>query len=550
MNNQWLAFATVLLLNAVIALLIAVLLSRRLPTPGRTAMIYMLIGLAVWAFCYAMITLSTSLEAKRFWLKLENLGILTVPVFWFFFTLQYTRLDKRLNKFTAALFFIIPLVSWILLFSESWFHFYYASISPMPERSGPLVIERGPWYVVALIHSYSLNLLGMGLLIWQFIEYRNIYREQMAILVSAILIPLLTNIFYQIASGLNSSSSTFIDLTPISFTVTAFLISAGVFGLRLFDLMPIARHVVIEYIPEMVVVVDAHDRVLDANKTAQQWLGKTLDEIVGKDPMDVFRQWPQLINRFLTSSETHEEIQIPGDPPRTLDLNVSALYNRFNVLQGRVIVAHDVTEHKWLENDLQYANEALIRQLEEIQQLRDELEQQAIRDPLTNVYNRRYMVEFLENEIARAAREKMFVSVVMMDLDNFKQFNDNHGHKCGDVILQSFANFLVEHTRRADVICRFGGEEFVILMPNTPHHIGYERAEMWRQDFSETAIDYDGMKFSATFSAGVATFPQHGHTGDLILQAADQALYRSKDSGKNKVTAYLSRKEINDTKDF
>ena len=514
-------------------------------------MICMLIGLAVWAFCYAMITLSTSLETKRFWLKLENIGILTVPVFWFFFTLQYTRLDKWLNKYTASLFFIIPLASWVLLFSETWFHFYYSAVSAMPESGGPLVIERGPWYLIALVHSYLFNLLGMGLLIWQFIEYRNIYREQMAILVSAILIPWLTNVFYQVASELNSSSSTtLIDLTPISFTVTAFLISAGVFGLRLFDLMPIARHVVIEYIPEMVVVVDAHDRVLDANKTAQEWLGKTLDEIVGKDPMEVFSRWPELLNRFLASNETHQEIQIPGDPPRTLDLNVSALYNRFNILDGRVIVAHDVTEHKWLENDLQYANEALIRQLEEIQQLRDELEQQAIRDPLTNVYNRRYMVEFLENEIARAEREKLSVSIVMMDLDNFKQFNDSHGHKCGDVILQAFANFLLEHTRRADVVCRYGGEEFVILMPNTPHQIGYERAEMWRQDFSETPIEYEGIKFSITFSAGVATFPVHGHTGDLILQAADKALYRSKDSGRNKVTSYLSRKEINDAKDF
>ena len=550
MNNQWLAFATVLILNAVIALLIAVTLGRRLPTPGRNAMIWMLVGLAVWAFCYAMITLSTALEAKRFWLKLENIGILTVPVFWFFFTVQYSRLDKWLNTFTGALFFIIPCISLILLFFGNWFHFYYSSALPISDSGGPLIIERGPWYLVALVHSYLLNLTGMGLLIWQFIEYRNIYREQMAILVAAILIPLLTNIFYQIASGMTSSLSIPIDLTPISFTVTAFLISAGVFGLRLFDLMPIARHIVLEYIPEMVVVVDAHDRVLDANKAAQEWLGKTLDEIVGKDPMEVFHQWPQLINRFLMSNETHEEIQIPGDPPRTLELNVSALYNRFNALEGRLIVAHDVTDRKWLENDLIYANEALTRQLEEIQQLRDELEQQAIKDPLTDVYNRRYMVEVLDNEIARAEREKTAVSVVMMDLDNFKQFNDNYGHKCGDVILQAFANFLVEHTRRGDVVCRFGGEEFVILMPNTPHLIGYERAETWRQDFSETAIAYEGMKFSTTFSAGVATFPQHGHTGDLILQAADKALYRSKDSGKNRVTAYLSSKEINDAKDF
>jgi diguanylate cyclase (GGDEF)-like protein len=292
----------------------------------------------------------------------------------------------------------------------------------------------------------------------------------------------------------------------------------------------------------MVVVVDAHDRVLDANKTAQKWLGKTLDEIVGEDPMKVFHDWPQLINRFLTANETHEEIQILGDPPRTLDLTVSAIYDRFNVLNGRIIVAHDVTERKWLENDLKYANESLINQLAEIQQLRAELEERAIRDPLTNVYNRRYMVEFLDNEIARAEREKTSTSVVMIDLDNFKQFNDTYGHQCGDVILQAFANFLMEHTRRGDVICRYGGEEFVILMPNAPLEIAYERAEAWRQDFSEAATDYDGMKFSITFSAGVATFPQHGSTSDSILQAADKALYRSKYGGRNRVTEFA--KEI------
>jgi diguanylate cyclase (GGDEF)-like protein/PAS domain S-box-containing protein len=538
LNNQWLAFATVLILNAVVALLIAVFLSRRLPAPGRNAMLWMLLGLAVWAFCYAMITLSTSLEVKRFWLKLENIGILTVPVFWFLFTVQYTRLDKWLNRFTGASLFIIPFVSLVFLFSENWFHLYYSSLRPIFESEGPLMIERGPWYVVSLVYSYLLNLIGMGLLIWQFIGYRNIYREQMAILIGAVLIPLATNIFYQIVSRMNFSNYIAVDLTPISFTVTAYLISMGVFGLRLLDLIPIARHRVLEHIPEMVVVVDVHDRLLDANKTAQEWLGKSLDEIVGKDPIEVFTGWTQLIHRFLTADEAHEEIQIPGDPPRTLELNVSPLYNRFNVLEGRIIVAHDVTERKWLENDLKYANEALTRQLEEIELLRDELEQQAIRDPLTDVYNRRYMTEFLDKEIARAERENIFASVVIMDLDHFKQFNDTYGHKCGDAILQAFANFLVEHTRRGDVICRYGGEEFVILMPNTTSEIGYERAETWRQDFSETAVDYEGAKLFTSFSAGVATLPQHGRTSDEILKAADKALYQSKDSGRNRVTRY------------
>lgn len=538
MNPEWIFFASILLLNSAAALLIAAFLARRPHAPGRRSLIAMLVMLVVWNFSYAMITLSTFPELKLLWLKLENVGILTVPIFWFFFAVRYNRLDRWLNRYTAALFFIIPGISLVILFSEPWLHLYYTSISQISETGGPLVIERGPWYVIALFYSYLVSLAAIGLLLRRAIQHRNIYRRQMFVLIAAVLIPILVNVVYQLALSLRPESALRIDLTPISFTVTAVLIAVGVFGLRIFDLIPIARHTVLEHIPEMVFVVDAHDIVVDANTIAQRMLGKSMDEIIGKDPIEVFRDWPELLQRFLTANESRDQIQIPGDPPRTLEVVVTALYNSANQLEGRVIVAHDITEHKWLEKDLTFANETLTRQLQEINKLRDELQEQAIRDPLTNVYNRRYLVEFLDREVARAQRDSTDLSVVIMDVDNFKQFNDTYGHRCGDMVLQMIAAFLVQHTRRGDVVCRYGGEEFVILMPGASLETAYERAEMWRQIFSETAIEYEGMKLFATFSAGAASFPQHGLTDEAILQAADRALYQSKDAGKNKVTMY------------
>lgn len=538
MVTQWTIFVIVLVSNAVLAAAIAILLNRRNPAPGRDALIWMLFGLAVWAFAYAMLTVFPTLEEKIFWLRIENIGILTVPVFWFLFTVQYAQVDRWLNRYTGALFFVIPLISLIFIISEDWFSLYYSSVRPVSASGGPLVIERGPWYLVGAIQSYALNLAGMGVLIWRFLYYRNIYRRQLTVLVGAVLIPVVANLFYQFAPRILPRLSLPVDLTPVSFTITALLISAGVFGLRIFDLIPIARHTILEHIPEMVFVVDAHDRVLDANSAAQQALGKSLEEIIGKDPLEVFQKWPKLINRFLTSDEVHDEIQIPGDPPRVLEIAISPLYNQLGRLEGRVIVAHDVTEHKWLEQDLMFANDALKSQLEEINKLRDALQEQAIRDPLTNAFNRRYLTEFLDKEILRAEREHTPVTVVIMDVDNFKQFNDSYGHKCGDEVLMIITKFLNEHSRRGDVVCRYGGEEFVVLMPNLSLETAYERAEMWRQDFSETAMEYEGMELFATFSAGVATFPQHGSTGEAMLQAADQALLHSKDTGKNKVTRY------------
>jgi len=541
--TSWSIFVVVLLLNAILAGMIAFMLKRRQPAPGRLAMIWMLVGLALWAFGYAMITISKSLELKVFWLRVENIGILTVPIFWFFFTVQYAQMDKWLTRYTAVWFFVVPFLALVLIFSDDLMHYYYGMIRVPSDGYGPLIIEeRGPWYLLAVIQAYALNLSGVAVLIWRFFNYRSIYQRQLWVLVSAVLIPLVVNVFYQFAPQIAPPFSLPYDLTPVTFTITAIMLSAGIFGLRLFDLIPIARHTVLEHIPEMVFVMDAHDRVLDANLAAQKGLGKTLDEIVGKDPLEVFHDWTQLINRYLTSNTTHVEIQIPGDPPRTLELDISPMYNQFGALDGRVVVAHDITEHKWLENDMKYANESLQSQLAEINELRQKLEEQAIRDPLTNAYNRRYLAEYLDGAIARAERDKTPVTIVILDVDDFKQINDTYGHTCGDDVLLAMTKFLFEHTRRSDVVCRYGGEEFVILMPQVDLEIGHERAEAWRQDFSEMPIEYEDMELCATFSAGVATYPQHGLSGEEVLKAADMALYHSKESGKNRVTIYESHK--------
>jgi len=512
-------------------------------------MIWMLFMLAVWTFCYGMITVSSLMEDKILWLKLENIGILTVPVFWFLFTLRYTQLDKWLNNFTGTLFFVIPVISLALLFNPHWFHLFYLTVRIASENGGPLVITRGPWYYMALVQSYVLNLTGMGLLIWRFVQFRDVFRRQAFVLIGAVLIPFLVNILYQLGPRLIPNFPIAIDLTPISFTITAFLLSAGVLGLRLFDLVPIARHTVLEHIPEMVFVVDAQDRVLDANSVAQKVLGKQLDQIVGGEVIDVFRAWPELLNRFLTSHEVHEEIQIPGDPPQTLEVTVSALYNRFRQLEGRIIVAHDVSDRKWLEHDLKYANESLKSQLIEIELLREKLQEQAIRDPLTNVYNRRFLADAMDRELAQANRNEKPASVVIIDIDFFKQFNDTYGHRCGDYVLQYIAKFFGERIRRGDVLCRYGGEEFVVFMPNAPIDAAYQRAEAWRNEIANAFIEYEDLHLKTSFSAGVAGYPIHGSTSDAILNAADKALYQAKNTGRNRVILYdaLNYESVKDT---
>ncbi|MCC7119244.1 MAG: GGDEF domain-containing protein [Anaerolineales bacterium] len=299
------------------------------------------------------------------------------------------------------------------------------------------------------------------------------------------------------------------------------------------DLIPIARDIVLDHIPELVLVIDAHDRILDANLKLEKWLGKSKEEIIGRDPLEVFGAWPKFLNRILfATEETKQEIEISGKPPTTLELIVMPIFDeQTEALSGRVIVAHDITERKLLENHLS--------------QLMQKLKEQAIRDPLTGVFNRRFFAEALDKEIAQATREQDTLSIVMLDMDHFKKINDTHGHPCGDEALQSLANFLLENSREGDIICRYGGEEFVILMPRASEADAYEKAEGWRREFGRKRFGSEARAFRVSFSAGVANFPKHGANGTALLRAADSALYQSKSHGRNQITLYKQMEQKN-----
>ncbi len=169
--------------------------------------------------------------------------------------------------------------------------------------------------------------------------------------------------------------------------------------------------------------------------------------------------------------------------------------------------------------------------------LREVLKNQAIRDPLTGLFNRRYMEETLEREISRASRQKLIVGVIMIDLDHFKLFNDTYGHKAGDVMLKEVGRFLQTNVRKEDIACRYGGEEFIVIMIGASHDIIYQRAESLRKNVKNISPEYEGnILKNITLSIGVAIYPDHGETGENIIRAADIALYKSKHEGRDRVT--------------
>jgi len=168
----------------------------------------------------------------------------------------------------------------------------------------------------------------------------------------------------------------------------------------------------------------------------------------------------------------------------------------------------------------------------------DSLHEQSIRDPLTGLYNRRFLEEFLLRELARADRKKHPLSVIAVDIDHFKRINDSLGHGAGDIVLRRVALLLQGFVRQSDIACRVGGEEFSVLLPEATMPIAAQRAEDIRKAVQQLKLKYEDHDLSGiTISLGVAAYPDHGATPDALIRAADQALYEAKYRGRDRVAS-------------
>lgn len=168
--------------------------------------------------------------------------------------------------------------------------------------------------------------------------------------------------------------------------------------------------------------------------------------------------------------------------------------------------------------------------------LRETLRHQSIRDPLTGLFNRRYLVETLEREFLLAKRNQKGLGVIMLDIDHFKDFNDAYGHEAGDKILSHLGKILLTHSRKTDIACRYGGEEFVLILLDAPLEKCQRLAEKLRERVASLRVSFRGQHLdSISISLGVAAFPQHTSDQDALLRIADAALYQAKQEGRNRV---------------
>jgi len=265
-----------------------------------------------------------------------------------------------------------------------------------------------------------------------------------------------------------------------------------------------------------------------SNPRFNEIYGYSANEIQSMGPLDLATECDrplvaEAIRKQMSGEmgPTHTVVQGVRKDGDVIDIDIYRNVLDIDGQQALISVVMDVTERTRVER--------------EVKVLQERLREESIRDALTGLYNRRYLEETLGRELALAGREGYAVSVIMGDLDRFKLVNDRYGHLAGDEVLRIFGALMKRHARASDIYCRYGGEEFLMVLPRMPEEIAVERAEQLRREMSETPVDFDGSPIPVTASFGIASFPRNGRTGDELIASADSALYAAKAAGRNRV---------------
>ncbi len=494
-------------------------------------MIVWLLALIIWPWAYALHWLFPTEPTQFFWLNATYFGVVAVPAAFFVFTLQLTHNDSWLSKHNLWLFLIEPILTLLLLWTDPWHGLFFGGKRLYGTSD---IFEGGPWFWTNVVYSYSLILLGFIVLIRSYLRATGkIYRRQLGAAILGATLPLAGNIAslsgHKVLPGL--------DLTPVLFIFSSIFYSYSILRFRLFDLTPVAHGAILEDMQDGILVLDTQNRVVEVNSAALKFLGTNKTEIIGEEASNYLPRWDELDLLLQEFSDERVRIQQSFGNQSIYDVQITTLKSRTGKYQGHLLTWRDISALKKAEKDLRFANEQLRSQLSTIEVLQESLREQAIRDPLTNLFNRRYLEEILPQEIARANRRNYPLSFLLIDVDHFKGINDQYGHAFGDAVLRELARLLVASTRQGDVVVRYGGEEFLIILIDAPLSIAHKRADDLRRRVETKLFLHDGRVASITISVGIADFPAAGIKATEVLGLADQALYHAKSLGRNTVVS-------------
>jgi len=519
----------IMIIGTIISLVVLVVGWPRRKLIGGNLFVCFSLAVTEWLIASTTESFVVSQSAKVLWSQISYIGFVFANPLLFLFILTYIRQFKLPLRMGMSVM-IVPVIVLIAAWTNSLHGWVWPGFSRGSVENNVLIYEHGFMFWIHTAYLYLIMLIGVVILIRAIITASPTLRKQLLIILSGIIFPVISGTLYTFGW----SPVEGMDITPTGLAFTGAFLAWGLIRYELLDLVPVARATLIEQLQDGVIVLDMEGRIADINLATQKLLGWNPREIIGENINLYFAEFAKLI---LTSSRPfRRELPLPDSPGIIIEIQSSTLYNKRKEEVGKLLLVRDVTARNRAEAELQNANLQLKEQLSKNKQLRKKLEQQALHDSLTGLFNR-HIDEILTKEFSRARREKKPISVAMIDIDHFKTINDKFGHQIGDLLLTSFSQYITSTIREEDFAARFGGDEIMLVFPGMEQADALKKAEEIRLNFGNLDVMADLKPVTPTITVGVATFPQNGKNPDEVIRSADWALYAAKEEGRNRVKA-------------
>jgi PAS domain S-box-containing protein len=312
---------------------------------------------SLWALCYIFELGSTSLAVKVWGVKVGYVGVIGVPLSWTAFALAYSGHASWLTKRNILLALIFPIITLIVIFTDEYHHWFFTDFGLQTDKTSGLVLIDNPlgwWFWLHAVYIYGVLIFGSYFLVREYWEKREVYRSQIIINMTAILLPWISNGI--VLAGLLPIR---IDITSVMFSISILIFGWGFLRYQLLDILPVAHRAVFESISDSVIVLDPNLRIVELNPAAVDMFKLNISDVLGKSFQSVFRPWVQLNDKALQTHGYHREIILEndGEPIRWLHLFVSTLRNGAATNEGHIITLRDVTSIKENESALAIARD-------------------------------------------------------------------------------------------------------------------------------------------------------------------------------------------------
>lgn len=352
-------FSLSLIVTGLIALVIAAYIGTHRRALGAGTFALGMASLTVWSIAYGMELASTTLPDMFFWIRIEYLGIATLPALWFVFVIQFSGRGKLLTPFKTFLLFVIPVCTIALVATNQLHHIYFSAISIIPEGSMVLLnLFKGPWYWVHVTYSYILLALGTFILVWDWWESQRPYKDQIELMLAGILVPWIFDITYI----LGIRPFTHLDPTPFGFLMTGLLVMTGLYWYHFLDLVPIARSRLFEAMQDGVIVIEKSGKIADINHSAAGVMDLQEKKLIGSNAREVFAEYPLLPNLIEKQEDGIVEITTNGKTPRYLEIRSTRVNDGIEgsgSLSGILLILRDISERRQGEIALHTAIEKM-----------------------------------------------------------------------------------------------------------------------------------------------------------------------------------------------